>query len=172
MLLFLYYCFGERKGERHERETTDRWAPRCAPTWDPACNLGVCSDWESNRRPFGARDNAPTSWATLARACAKHLRQFCSFWNAINVWETNLNEPLVLQIKEDSCAQKQSDVELRVGWAMGGRVGILPLFLYFHSGLFYYFLFITCIQQFDCYVPPCSYFSAWGSLSFLNLWAF
>ena len=28
-------------------------------------------DWESNTQPFGVRDNAPTNWATLARA--RHL---------------------------------------------------------------------------------------------------
>ena len=31
-------------------------------------NLGMCPDWGSNPQPFGLQDNAPTNWATLARA--------------------------------------------------------------------------------------------------------
>ena len=31
-------------------------------------NLGICYDWESNLQPFGLWNDAPTNWATLARA--------------------------------------------------------------------------------------------------------
>lgn len=44
----------ERQRERHqcEREITN---------WGLNNDLGMCPDQESNPRPFGARDNSPTS---------------------------------------------------------------------------------------------------------------
>ena len=38
------------------------------PSWGPTCNLGMCSDWESNPQSSGMWDVASTNWTTLARA--------------------------------------------------------------------------------------------------------
>ena len=54
-ILFIYLFFrergreGEREGEKHPCVVVSC----AAPTGDLACNLGMCPDWESNRRPFG-----------------------------------------------------------------------------------------------------------------------
>ena len=61
--LFMYFLFfkvfifrerrreGERQGEKHQ------WvvASHVAPSGDLARSPGMCSDWESNRRPFGTQ---------------------------------------------------------------------------------------------------------------------
>ena len=39
-----------------------------APARDWTRNLGMCSDWESDPQPFDEWDDAPTNWATPARA--------------------------------------------------------------------------------------------------------
>ena len=48
---FYLFIFRERgkEGEKHQCVV----ASCTPPTGDLACNLGICPDWESNRRPFG-----------------------------------------------------------------------------------------------------------------------
>ena len=43
-----------RGGRKRGRKSSVCWCLLCAPT-SPACNLGMCPDWESNWRPFGHR---------------------------------------------------------------------------------------------------------------------
>ena len=57
-------------GDRaRERERNIVWLPPIAdPTGDRTHNPGTCPDQESNPQPSAARDDAPSNWATLARA--------------------------------------------------------------------------------------------------------
>ena len=51
---------GEREGDKHqcERETLIGQLPLiCDPTWDQACNPGMCPDQESNPQPFHLWDD-------------------------------------------------------------------------------------------------------------------
>ena len=81
---FLKLCLflerGKREKERESninmQDTSDSVASCPPPTGDLACNPGMCPDWESNPQPFGAPDNAPTKWATPARA---FLTERCVF---------------------------------------------------------------------------------------------
>ena len=53
----IFYLFlergreGEREGEKHQCVVVSHGGP----TGDLALNLGMCSDWESNRQPFGSQ---------------------------------------------------------------------------------------------------------------------
>ena len=58
---------GEREKERErdmEMRTLGRLPARTHPSGDRICSPGMCSDWESNLRPFGLQDDTPTHWAT------------------------------------------------------------------------------------------------------------
>ena len=74
----------ERESERHwcERETSIGWLLLCATTRDWTCNLGMCSDWQLNPWPFSLQEDAPTNWATPARAM-------------ISILKNNIRKPLV-----------------------------------------------------------------------------
>ena len=95
-ILFLFFKFSyphfrtcllildRREGRETERERTSiweryiTWLPLThAPTRDQTCNSGTCPDWELNLWPFSLRDDAPTNWATPARAT--QLFQMTSF---------------------------------------------------------------------------------------------
>ena len=62
------------KGRETEREASmwerniDRLSPLLTLTKDRTWNLDMCPDGESNLRPPCAQDDAPTNWATPARA--------------------------------------------------------------------------------------------------------
>ena len=60
---------GERDRERNisVREKCRLVASYSAPM-DQTRHQGTCPDWELNLQPLSVRDNAPTTWATLARA--------------------------------------------------------------------------------------------------------
>ena len=45
---------GGRKGEKHQCVV----ASCTPPTGDPACNPGMCPDWESDQQPFGLQARA------------------------------------------------------------------------------------------------------------------
>ena len=61
VLYFSKILFLERweKREKERERNIDVWeihqlvASHTPPTRDPACNAGVCPDWELNQRPFG-----------------------------------------------------------------------------------------------------------------------
>ena len=42
---------GEREGEKHQCVVVSHMPP----TGDPACNPGMCPDWEWNWQPFGSQ---------------------------------------------------------------------------------------------------------------------
>ena len=42
---------GEREGEKQQCVV----ASHALPSGDPACNPGMCPDWESNQKPFGSQ---------------------------------------------------------------------------------------------------------------------
>ena len=46
------------------------------PDWDWTHNRGMFSDWELNLWPFSLEDDAPTNWATVARAVVSVLNLF------------------------------------------------------------------------------------------------
>ena len=46
-----------REGDT-EREKHQCVAASCAPPRVPACNTGMCPDWESNRQPFDSQAGA------------------------------------------------------------------------------------------------------------------
>ena len=72
---------GERGRETSMAERNMDWLPLIwTPTWDRTWNLGMCPDWELNPWPFGLRDDAPTNWATPARAGNFYLI-FSSNWS-------------------------------------------------------------------------------------------
>ena len=48
---------GEKEEEKHQCVVAT-WAP---PTGDPACNPGMCSNWELNSRPFGLQSSAQST---------------------------------------------------------------------------------------------------------------
>ena len=43
---------GERKGKKHRCVRDTSVGCLSPPTGDPARNLGLCPDWESNQQPF------------------------------------------------------------------------------------------------------------------------
>ena len=49
------YLFRERgEGREEEERNINVWLPLACPlTGDPAQNLSMCPDWESNQQPFG-----------------------------------------------------------------------------------------------------------------------
>ena len=47
----------EREGEKHQCVV----ASRAPTTGDPACNPGICPDWESNLEPFGSQADAQST---------------------------------------------------------------------------------------------------------------
>ena len=68
---------GKREGEKHRsekhRSKKHQSIASCVrkhaqPDQGPNHILGMCPDWELNPGPFSLQDNAPTNWATLARA--------------------------------------------------------------------------------------------------------
>ena len=70
----------EREREREREKETSMWKrninrlpPVWAPTGDWTWNPGMCPDQESNLWPFGSWGNAPSNWATVARALALPL---------------------------------------------------------------------------------------------------
>ena len=88
-IFFIAFRERERKGhEERERERercggeTLMWekSSGCllilAQTRNQACDLGICSDWESNPWPFGPWDDVPTNWGTPARALASPSKPF------------------------------------------------------------------------------------------------
>ena len=57
-----FYFFTERqKGREKEKETSLRGRLLQAPTGDPACNPGMCPDWESNQQPFDLQAGAQST---------------------------------------------------------------------------------------------------------------
>ena len=48
---------GERGGEKHQCVV----ASHTPPVGDPACNPGMCPDWESNQRPFSSQASAQST---------------------------------------------------------------------------------------------------------------
>ena len=54
--IFFFFFFNQC-----ERETSIGCLLVFTPTEDQTCNLGICPDWESNPRPFGPWNNAPTN---------------------------------------------------------------------------------------------------------------
>ena len=74
------YWFQRERGVGGERERNINWLPPiCALTGDWTCNLDMCPDRELNPQPFGVWDDAPTSWATLARA----LHSILCCWSSL-----------------------------------------------------------------------------------------
>ena len=72
---------GEREGEKHQCVGAS-WV---APTWDLACNPGMCSDWESNWWPFSLQALAlnPLSYTSQGAMCpilrhCSELPKLCS----------------------------------------------------------------------------------------------
>ena len=74
-----------REGERgRETSTSERNIDQlCVPTGHQICNPGMCPDGESNSRPFGVQDDAPThrdmpaKELTLFFIYSLHLALFC-----------------------------------------------------------------------------------------------
>ena len=57
-----FIFFTERqKGREKEKETSLCGHLLQAPTGDPACNPGMCPDWESNQQPFDLQAGAQSS---------------------------------------------------------------------------------------------------------------
>ena len=53
---------------RRQVRNIDQLPPILSPSGDWTLSLCMCSDWKLNLWPSGLWDNAPTNWATLARA--------------------------------------------------------------------------------------------------------
>ena len=59
ILKILINLFLERgKGREREREISVCGCLLHAPYWGPACNPGLCPDWESNLPSFGSQASA------------------------------------------------------------------------------------------------------------------
>ena len=58
--IYLFLEIGEEKEKEGEKNqcVVAAWVP---PTADPACNPGMCPDWESNQRPFGLQASAQST---------------------------------------------------------------------------------------------------------------
>ena len=56
-LKIFYLILDRGEGREKERERNiNGWLPlNVTSTGDLACNPGMCSDWESNQRPFGSQ---------------------------------------------------------------------------------------------------------------------
>ena len=52
---------GRKVKEREKERNLDQLPPQRTLTGDQTCNLGVCPDWESNPKPFGVQDDAPSN---------------------------------------------------------------------------------------------------------------
>ena len=66
LLFFLdfIYLFFRQRGREREREGEKHQcvvASGAPPTGDLACNPGMCSDWESNLRPFASQAGAQST---------------------------------------------------------------------------------------------------------------
>ena len=57
-LRFDLSIFTERGREREREKEKHRCCLSHAPNQGPARNLGMCPDWESNRRPLASQDDA------------------------------------------------------------------------------------------------------------------
>ena len=55
LFIYLFLGKGERVGKREGGKHQCVVASCMPPTGDPACNPGMCPDWESNRQPFGSQ---------------------------------------------------------------------------------------------------------------------
>ena len=53
---FVYLFYTEGKVGEKERERNINVPLKHAPVGDQDCNPDMCSEWESNRRPFGLQD--------------------------------------------------------------------------------------------------------------------
>ena len=78
-----------RKREKHVCEKHWSVASHAFPNrGNQTGNLGMCPDQESDPQPFGAWDDGPTNWATLARAVCgfKKLINTCPGWRGSVDW--------------------------------------------------------------------------------------
>ena len=78
-----FIAFRERRrGEERERELSmwernvDQLLLVSSRTGDRTHNWGVCPYWKSIPQSFGVWDDAPTNWATLARAESLFLKYY------------------------------------------------------------------------------------------------
>ena len=54
MYLFIYlFIYLRGEGREKERERNNVWLPLLSSPREPACNPGMCSDWELNQQLFG-----------------------------------------------------------------------------------------------------------------------
>ena len=62
-LIYLFFIFRERgrEGERDGKKHQCVGASCVPPTGDPACNPGMCPDWELNWRPFVSQVSAQST---------------------------------------------------------------------------------------------------------------
>ena len=59
---FIYLFLESREGKEKEKERNiNVFASHVPQTGDPACNPGMCPDWESNQRPFGSQAYAQST---------------------------------------------------------------------------------------------------------------
>ena len=64
---------GGRRRHQCERETSIGCLLVCAWSRDRTPNPGMCLNGKLSQQPFGLWDDAPTNWATLARALSRSL---------------------------------------------------------------------------------------------------
>ena len=96
----LHFCIAFREKERgqeggrerHQYINTSMWERNigcllvCSPTRDWTLNLVMCPDWELNLWTFALQEDAPTTWATPARAdffFFFNFRQIRVYWHLI-----------------------------------------------------------------------------------------
>lgn len=103
--------------------------------------------------------------------CVKHFETVSQFMKC-PIFLESLYESLVSKIRKNSCALIQLDMELRVGWAMGERAGVLSQCLYSPSSFFLLFPLYYWFSAIWLLCFSMGFSSAWGSLSFLHLWVF
>ena len=60
----VYWFEREKERNINVREKHRLVASYTHPNQVQTCNLGMCSDWESEPQPFGVWDDTPTSWPT------------------------------------------------------------------------------------------------------------
>ena len=107
----------EKEGERKRERESEKERERNISVWEKHSLVAshVCPDWGSNLQPFDVQDDAPTNWATPARAWV-----FCFLITSLKI---NIPKGIFLLGGEESLIKN-------IVWKPVDKKKKSPLFLY------------------------------------------
>ena len=98
---FLNYFYREGKeGRKRGRETSMCGCLSCTPTGDPACNPGMCPDWESNWQPFGLQAHAQSTELHKPGLFLLFLKLWITYWKRTPRVHQDLRSPRTLKVEQ------------------------------------------------------------------------